>query len=102
MSTSRHRPGKDEFPSFELEWYVDDADEPNAVTVFDPDPNDIVTNWITADVDTAVDVYCGAGISTGEDVEAARELGAEGVLLASGVAKAADPATALRDLVDPL
>jgi len=54
MSTSRHRPGKDEFPSFELEWYVDDADEPNAVTVFDPDPSDIVTNWITADVDTAV------------------------------------------------
>jgi triosephosphate isomerase len=53
-------------------------------------------------VDPAVDVYCGAGISTGEDVVAARELGADGVLLASGVAKAEDPGEALRSLVDPL
>jgi triosephosphate isomerase len=53
-------------------------------------------------VDPAVDLYCGAGISTGEDVAAARELGAEGVLLASGVAKAADPRAALEDLVAPL
>ena len=50
-------------------------------------------------VDPAVDVFCGAGISTGEDVLAARELGAEGVLLASGVAKADDPRAALAGLV---
>ncbi|HKJ60175.1 MAG TPA: triose-phosphate isomerase, partial [Halobacteriales archaeon] len=49
-----------------------------------------------------VDVLCGAGISTGDDVVAARELGADGVLLASGVAKADDPAAALSDLVEPL
>ena len=55
-----------------------------------------------AAVDDSVPVLCGAGISTGEDVVAARELGAEGVLLASGVAKAADPAAALADLVEPL
>jgi len=53
-------------------------------------------------VDGTVDVYCGAGISTGEDLVAARELGADGVLLASGVAKAADPRAALADLVAPL
>jgi triosephosphate isomerase len=53
-------------------------------------------------VDPAVDVYCGAGISTGEDVVAAGDLGADGVLLASGVAKADDPEAALRSLVDPL
>jgi len=53
-------------------------------------------------VDPDVDVYCGAGISTGDDVEAARDLGAEGVLLASGVAKADDPAAALEELVSPL
>lgn len=53
-------------------------------------------------VDPAVDVYCGAGISTGEDVVAAGYLGAEGVLLASGVAKADDPAAALESLVEPL
>jgi triosephosphate isomerase len=65
---------------------------------------DIVRNAVAAaeSVDPSVDVYCGAGISTGEDVLAARELGAEGVLLASGVAKAADPAAALTDLVAPL
>jgi len=53
-------------------------------------------------VDPDVDVLCGAGISTGEDVVAAGELGAEGVLLASGVAKADDPRAALEDLLAPL
>jgi triosephosphate isomerase len=55
-----------------------------------------------ASVDPSVDVYCGAGISTGEDVVAAGELGADGVLLASGVAKADDPRAALESLVAPL
>lgn len=43
-------------------------------------------------------VLCGAGVTNGEDVRAALELGAEGVLLASGVVKAKDPKAALRDL----
>jgi len=55
-----------------------------------------------AAVSSDVDVLCGAGISTGDDVVAARDLGADGVLLASGVAKADDPAAALSDLVEPL
>jgi triosephosphate isomerase len=55
-----------------------------------------------AAVDDEVDVLCGAGISTGEDLVAAGDLGAEGVLLASGVAKAEDPRAALEDLVAPL
>ena len=65
---------------------------------------DIVTDAVAAAeaVDDAVPVYCGAGISTGEDLTSARELGAEGVLLASGVAKADDPKAALADLVAPL
>jgi triosephosphate isomerase (EC 5.3.1.1) len=65
---------------------------------------DIVRDAVEAarTVDPSVDVYCGAGISTGEDVVAAGELGADGVLLASGVAKAADPQAALEGLVDPL
>ena len=54
------------------------------------------------DVDPSVSVYCGAGISTSADIVAAGELGADGVLLASGVAKADDPQAALTDLVDPL
>ena len=65
---------------------------------------DVVTDAVAAAeaVDDSVDVYCGAGISTGEDLEAAGDLGAEGVLLASGVAKADDPKAALEDLVAPL
>ena len=65
---------------------------------------DIVRDAVAAAeaVDESVDVYCGAGISTGEDVVAAEDLGADGVLLASGVAKADDPQAALEDLVAPL
>jgi len=71
------------------------------VSTADPD---IVRGAVTAatEVDPSVPVYCGAGISTGADVVAARELGADGVLLASGVAKADDPQAALEALVDPL
>jgi triosephosphate isomerase (TIM) len=43
-------------------------------------------------------VLCGAGVKSGEDVRAARKLGAYGVLLASGVVKAKDPLAALRGL----
>ena len=53
-------------------------------------------------VDDEVSVLCGAGISTGDDVVAAGDLGSDGVLLASGVAKADDPKAALEDLVAPL
>jgi len=45
-------------------------------------------------------VLVGAGISTKEDVKAALELGAEGVLLASAVAKAEDPYTKLKELAE--
>jgi len=49
-----------------------------------------------------VKVLCGAGITTGEDVSAAIKLGADGVLLASGVVKAKDQKKALLDLVSGL
>ena len=65
---------------------------------------DVVTDAVAAaeSVDDEVSVFCGAGISTGEDLTSAQDLGAEGVLLASGVAKADDPKAALEDLVAPL
>ncbi len=47
-------------------------------------------------------VLCGAGVKTGADVTLARRFGAHGVLLASGVVKAASPARALRDLLSGL
>jgi triosephosphate isomerase len=73
------------------------------VSVSTADPG-IVEDAVRAaeSVDASVDVYCGAGISTGDDVAAASDLGTEGVLLASGVAKADDPRAALEDLVAPL
>jgi triosephosphate isomerase len=73
------------------------------VSVSQADP-DVVEDAVAAaaSVDDSVAVLCGAGVSTGEDLVAARELGAEGVLLASGVAKADDPRAALAELVEPL
>ncbi len=46
-----------------------------------------------------VKVLCGAGISKGEDLRAALDLGSQGVLLASGIVKASDPKAALEDLI---
>jgi len=65
---------------------------------------DIVRDAVAAahEVDPSIAVYCGAGISTGADVTAARDLGADGVLLASGVARADHPQSTLADLVEPL
>ncbi|WP_117591453.1 triose-phosphate isomerase [Haloprofundus halophilus] len=73
------------------------------VSVSSADP-DIVRDAVDAvnAVDDGVDLFCGAGVSTGDDVTAAAELGAEGILLASGVAKAEDPRAALEDLVSEL
>jgi triosephosphate isomerase len=50
----------------------------------------------------AVRVLCGAGVKNGQDVATAIELGAEGVLLASGVTKATDVIAVLEDLVSKL
>ena len=46
-----------------------------------------------------VGVLCGAGITHGEDLRSALELGSVGVLLASGIIKAKDQRKALEDLV---
>jgi triosephosphate isomerase len=70
------------------------------VSVSTADPGIVEGAVAAADtVDPDVDVYCGAGVSTGEDLLAAADLGADGVLLASGVAKSNDPRAALADLV---
>jgi len=45
-----------------------------------------------------IKVLCGAGITNGEDASAALDLGAKGILVASGVVKAKDPYKALLEL----
>lgn len=61
---------------------------------------EVITNTVelVRRVNPEVKVLTGAGISTGEDVKKALELGTVGVLLASGVTKAKDPEKAIRDL----
>jgi triosephosphate isomerase len=51
-------------------------------------------------IDENIMVLCGAGVKNGDDVASALRLGAEGVLLASGVTKASRPAEVLADLID--
>lgn len=61
----------------------------------------IVENTVEAvkEVNKSISVLCGAGIKNGEDVKAAIELGADGVLLASGVVKSKDPKSTILDLI---
>lgn len=70
------------------------------VSVTSADP-DIVSRSAeaVARIDDNVRLLCGAGVKTGADVAASIELGAVGVLLASGVAKSRDPEAVLRELV---
>ena len=53
-------------------------------------------------ISASVGVLCGAGVKNGVDVAKAIELGADGVLLASGVVKARDRKAVLLDLVSGL
>lgn len=73
------------------------------VSVTTADPS-IVSDTVDAvkKANPSVVVYCGAGVKTGDDVKAAIDLGATGVLLASGVVKAKDPEEVLRDLVSKI
>jgi triosephosphate isomerase len=60
---------------------------------------EVVSDSVTKirSVNPDVKILCGAGITTGEDVYAALRLGAQGVLVASGVVKAQKPEDVLLD-----
>jgi triosephosphate isomerase len=70
------------------------------ISVTSADPS-IVSDTVAAvkSVNPNVRILCGAGVKNGEDVAMAIKLGAEGVLLASGVTKANDVDSVLSDLV---
>ena len=59
---------------------------------------EIITDTIEALKGTDIPVLCGAGVKTQEDVAKARELGAVGILVASGIVKAKDPKKVLLDM----
>lgn len=73
------------------------------VSVTTADPT-IVRDSVEAarKVAPSVRVLCGAGVKTGDDLRAALKLGADGVLLASGVVKAKDAEAAMRALLSGL
>jgi len=72
-----------------------------SVTAADPD---IVSGTVEAvkDINKNVKILCGAGVKNGKDVAKAIELGADGVLLASGIVKAKDKESVIRDLASGL
>ncbi|HIF04761.1 MAG TPA: triose-phosphate isomerase [Candidatus Poseidoniales archaeon] len=72
-----------------------------SVTTADPEIVSGTASAVKA-VNPKVRVLCGAGVKNGADVAAALALGTEGVLLASGVTSAEDPAAVLADLVSQL
>ncbi len=69
------------------------------VSVTTADPG-IVSTTVQAvkSINKTVKILCGAGVKNGKDVRKAIELGADGVLLASGVVKAKNKAEVLKDL----
>ncbi|MDD1651699.1 MAG: triose-phosphate isomerase [Methanomicrobiales archaeon] len=75
----------------------------SGISVAKADP-EIIRRSVAAarKVNPGVKVLTGAGIQSGECVKIAMELGTAGVLLASSVVKAPDPAVVLRDLVSLL
>jgi triosephosphate isomerase len=70
-----------------------------AVSMAQPE---VVTNTVrlVRKVNEHAVILCGAGISHGEDVSVALKLGTQGVLVASGIVKAKDPYTVLREFAD--
>lgn len=65
---------------------------------------EVVTGTLkaVAEVNPKIPVLCGAGITSGPDVEAAIKLGTKGVLLASGVVKAEKPEKVLAEMAGAL
>jgi len=63
---------------------------------------EIVTNTVKVvrSVNSEIKVLCGAGITTGDDVKKAIELGTVGVLVASGIVKADNPEEVLVEFVE--
>jgi len=73
------------------------------ISISEADP-DIIRRSVAAvqQINPRVAVLAGAGIHSGTCVKTALDLGTRGVLLASSVVKAEDPAHVLRDLVSQL
>jgi len=65
---------------------------------------EVISNSVKAvkSISKKIKVLCGAGIHKKEDVKKAVELGADGILVSSGIVKARNQESALKDLVNGL
>lgn len=63
---------------------------------------ELITNAIKRirTVNSSIDILCGAGVSTAEDVGRALELGTQGVLVSSSVVKGTNPSQLLENMTD--
>jgi len=69
------------------------------ISVTDANPEIVsVAVAVIREISPEIGILTGAGVKNGRDVAMALELGTDGVLLASGVAKAKDPRAVLLDL----
>ncbi|PLW79956.1 triose-phosphate isomerase [Candidatus Woesearchaeota archaeon] len=57
---------------------------------------------LVKEVNPEIKVLCGAGVKTKEDIVVALHLGADGILLASGITKAEDPKGKMLELLEGL
>lgn len=65
---------------------------------------ELISNTVNAvrNVNEQIKVLCGAGVKTGDDVKKALELGAYGVLVASGIVKSDNPEEKIKELSSPI
>jgi triosephosphate isomerase len=65
---------------------------------------ELITNSIKRirAISSSVDILCGAGVSTAEDVGKALELGTRGVLVSSSVVKGTNPGKLLENMTDEI
>ncbi len=68
----------------------------SGVSVSEAEP-DIITRTVDS---VEAPVLCGAGITNGDDVKKAIDLGATGVLIASAVVKSYDPMKSIKDMLN--
>lgn len=62
----------------------------------------VITECIERVKPFGIPVLCGAGIKNREDVRKAKELGAKGILVSSGVVKSKNPKESINDLLEGL
>lgn len=56
VDTQGSRGTKDELPTFELDYGIDGPDEPEEVTIYDPDAETVSTSWISIGAGHAVSI----------------------------------------------